>query len=392
MDSELTNALNRILKWIEQHKPWYVEYLQPGLSRAEIEEIVCDLPIQLSSEICELYQWRNGAKKGDLGQETAWLFENWTFKPLREVVTQYQQYLSEKRNWKIHQINTIPYFKNFKILSVFYNGGKGQTGSLWVHDNLEFCPVIFEHFEEGDLSIFQKYTSLTSMMLTMAECYETDAYYIDPEVYGGYFISRNSKKAYKIWRKYNSNIIEFALQSLQSAALKGQFFVYFSDDLIEFKDLRAVKPLVQGLQILNCQNADQFDLLEDPFKYFDPKKQIARILGELGDTRAIPALIAVLKDDDCNNWNYMTKVCAAKALGQLGNEQATYPLIDALSNLHSEVRQMVVWALGQIQDKRAAKPLINALQDSDSQVREAAREALAQLVSKFSDLGDIIPF
>ncbi len=64
MTSELTNALDRILKWIEQYKPWYVNYLQPGLSRGEIENLVRDLPIQLPEEVYELYQWRNGASEG----------------------------------------------------------------------------------------------------------------------------------------------------------------------------------------------------------------------------------------------------------------------------------------------------------------------------------------
>lgn len=345
MNSDLTDALNRILSWIEQNKPWYVEYLNPGLSISEIEEIAKDLPCQLPPEVYELYQWRNGARKGDLGQETAWLFENWTFRPLQEILARYQKYLSEKRLWGTHQIKTIPYFKNFKRLGIFYNAGQGKTGSIWIHNNLEFCPVIFEYCEEGDLSILQKYTSLTSMMLTMAECYETGAYYIEPEMYGGYFISRNPEKAHQVWRKYNSNIIEFALQSLQPTALCGQFFIYFSDDLIEFKDSRAVEPLVQGLQILNYQNAER-NQLEDPFNYSDPKRQVARILGELGDSRAIPALIAVLKDDYCNNWNYMTKVYAAKALGQLRDERATYPLIDALTDSESEVRRTAAWALG----------------------------------------------
>lgn len=387
MTSDLANALDRILRWIEQHKPSYVTHLQPGLSLAEIEEIVGNLSIQLPLEFCQLYQWRNGAREGDLGRETAWLFENWTFLPLQEAVARHQKSRSEahlliekqKHRWRNRRIKSIPYFRNFKCFEIFYNAGQYQTGSIWIHNNLEFCPVIFEFFEEGDLSILQKYTSLTSMMLTMAECYETGAYYMEPELYGGYFITNNLEKSRQIWHKYNSNIIEFALKALQPDALCGQFFRYFSDDLIEFKDLRAVEPLVQGLQILNNKNADPFDQLEDPFNYFDPKMEIARILGELGDTTAVPTLIAVLKDDYCNNWNYMTRVCAAKALGQLKDEQATYPLIDVLENNESEVRRMAAWALGEIKDPRAIEPLLRLMGDEDTIVLEAAQEALSKL-------------
>ncbi|MBW4598631.1 MAG: hypothetical protein KME29_03220 [Calothrix sp. FI2-JRJ7] len=69
--TELINALERILKWTKQHRPRYVDYLQPGLSRGEIEDLVKDLPFQIPLEVYELYQWRNGARDGDLGQETA---------------------------------------------------------------------------------------------------------------------------------------------------------------------------------------------------------------------------------------------------------------------------------------------------------------------------------
>lgn len=65
--------------------------MQPGLSRDEIEDLVKDLPFKIPSEVYELYQWRNGARDGDLGQETAWLFGNLTFKPLEQVIAQYKE-------------------------------------------------------------------------------------------------------------------------------------------------------------------------------------------------------------------------------------------------------------------------------------------------------------
>jgi len=341
MTSDLTSALNRILRWIQQHKPGYVEYLQPGLSIAEIEDLVRELPIQLSPEVYELYQWRNGARKGGWSQETAWLFENWTFKPLQEVVAEYQECLSRESLQKTYRVQPKPYFKIFNGFSIFYNIDPSKTGFIWLNKILNFCPVIFEYFDEGSLSILEKYTSLTSMMLTIAECYETGACYIDSEVYGGYFISRNPDKSHQIWRKYNSQIIDLAIQALQQGALSGLFFIYFSDDLIEFKDSRAVEPLIQALQSPIDQN-------EDPFDYINSTAEITKILGELGASQAVPALIAVLEDDYSYNCYYKTRVYAAKALGQLKDKRATYPLIRTLQDDHSEVRQMAAWALGEL--------------------------------------------
>ncbi len=96
MTSELTNALNRILAWTEKNFPHEVQYLQPGLSKTEIDELAKDIPFPLPPEVYELYQWKNGTRQGDLSQDTAWLFQNWTFRQLQEVAAQYQKYLEEK--------------------------------------------------------------------------------------------------------------------------------------------------------------------------------------------------------------------------------------------------------------------------------------------------------
>lgn len=388
MTSELTNALNRILSWIERHEPSWIEYLYPGLSKDEIDDLVRDLPIQFPPELYELYQWRNGAVEGDEWKGTAWIFHSWTFRPLQEVVAGLRRESSRYQTNNIVSIDIIKfYFEKFNYLNIFYHISWEDNGCVLINNILNFCPIIFQRLEEGELTLLEKYTSLTSMMLTIAECYEAGAYFI------GDYISRNPEKEYQIWRKYNFQIIEFALQAIQQGSLCSRFFIYFSNDLIEFKDPRTVEPLIQGLQLLNHQNVERLNKQNnDPFLYYDPKEEVARILGELGDTRAVPVLIATLKDDCHNNWDYQTKVSAAKALGQLKDEQATYPLIEALQNSEGEVRHMAVWALGEIGDLRAVDSLIDALRDSDYRVKQAANEAWDKLAAKFPELDEEIPF
>lgn len=58
--SNLTEALNRIMSWLEQYQPEYAASFLPGLSRQEIDELVAPLSVLLPEEIYELYQWRNG--------------------------------------------------------------------------------------------------------------------------------------------------------------------------------------------------------------------------------------------------------------------------------------------------------------------------------------------
>ncbi|MEC4894337.1 MAG: hypothetical protein SAL07_02925 [Oscillatoria sp. PMC 1051.18] len=58
--SNLTEALNRIMNWLEEYQPEYAASFLPGLSRSEIDELIQPFNIVIPEEIYELYQWRNG--------------------------------------------------------------------------------------------------------------------------------------------------------------------------------------------------------------------------------------------------------------------------------------------------------------------------------------------
>lgn len=92
--STLTQALNRILKYLEAHKPEAISLLQPGLSQTEIEEIVKDLPIKISQDICDLYTWKNGSEDSPCQENTAYIFNGFSFYPLEEVICLSQSYPS----------------------------------------------------------------------------------------------------------------------------------------------------------------------------------------------------------------------------------------------------------------------------------------------------------
>jgi HEAT repeat protein len=75
-------------------------------------------------------------------------------------------------------------------------------------------------------------------------------------------------------------------------------------------------------------------------------------LGEIGDTRAIPALVAALGDRDIEVAKY-----AARSLVKFGKE-ATAPLLEALQAPSEQTRHYAVRALGEIQDPRSADTLL----------------------------------
>ena len=175
--SELTNALDRILNWFQQNKSSIIESLQPGLSIEEIEEKVKDLPFRLTQEVYELYQWRNG-----MIDDGSCFFSGYRFLPLEEGL-EYSKNVGEYID-SLLPFGWLPLFE--------FNGGyfaiicsEEQTDKSLVLDTFE------------DIDIIQ--SNLTNMILYIAECYETGAYYIGES--GS--LSENEIAAKNILLKYN---------------------------------------------------------------------------------------------------------------------------------------------------------------------------------------------
>jgi len=98
----------------------------------------------------------------------------------------------------------------------------------------------------------------------------------------------------------------------------------------------------------------------------------------------IPA-VADEVDDLILDLKYGTEVVrndAARILGEIGDQRAVDPLIDALEDENEIwiIRELAAMALGEIGDPRAINPLIDALKDEESLVRTAAAEALDMMV------------
>jgi HEAT repeat protein len=131
----------------------------------------------------------------------------------------------------------------------------------------------------------------------------------------------------------------------------------------------------------------------------------ARALGEIGDEQAIEPLIKAL---DAKGYGSNTLANAAAAsLGKIGqaavvplmeefkNEKYNWipiknalvfiggpsvePLTGLLNDSDSELRRRAVLALGEIGDTRATDPLISALNDTDENVRDQTFRALGNM-------------
>ncbi|MCI0487977.1 MAG: HEAT repeat domain-containing protein, partial [Blastocatellia bacterium] len=97
-------------------------------------------------------------------------------------------------------------------------------------------------------------------------------------------------------------------------------------------------------------------------------------LARLGDPRAVPAVVAALKDND-----ERVRAEAAGALGSLADASAINPLIAALKDPAAEVRIQATMSLGRFKAESTVGPLTALLNDRDPRVSLAAAESLARM-------------
>ena len=194
--SQLTEALNRIMNWLEEHQPEYAASFLPGLSRQEIDEVIASsLNLCIPEEIYELYQWRNGRSVEPIIDTDIPTFEIYNFLPLKEAL----------EPDLIDIINLSPFDGGFltekykgKTLFPFLGYLDPVTYAVVVSDKQEKSyPVVSLGNEDEEPCAY--YTSITSMISMCAEAYETGAYYIGNE---GWICVEHSKLT-EILHKYD---------------------------------------------------------------------------------------------------------------------------------------------------------------------------------------------
>jgi HEAT repeat protein len=108
----------------------------------------------------------------------------------------------------------------------------------------------------------------------------------------------------------------------------------------------------------------------------DPSTEVralaARGLGTIGESGAIPALLAAFSDD----WAVADR--AATALVNLG-EASVVPMLGAFADPNSLGRGYAAWVLGRLHAARATELLIEGLRDENQDVRRCCVQALGEL-------------
>lgn len=155
-------------------------------------------------------------------------------------------------------------------------------------------------------------------------------------------------------------------------------------------DAKAVEPLIQILK----DKSEDFDTLKYTSSALanigepavlpligllgnedrDIGERVENTLVEMGKPAVLPLIKAL---EDVNHW---IRYRAVRILGRIGDNRAVDPIIQAL--LHDEssgVRYEAAVALGELGDSRAIGPLTTALNDENESVRQAAARALKKI-------------
>lgn len=159
---------------------------------------------------------------------------------------------------------------------------------------------------------------------------------------------------------FNSFRIKKRVRILQGGGVTARCRA--AQELGEMGDVRAVEALIVALDA----RGEVSEVLE----------AAANALGMLRDVRAVEPLIRQL--GGFRN-GYSECEAAAKALGDIGDVRAVEPLIVALGDGGTKLRSASADALGKLGQTRAIVPLINALARNDDWGCPAAARALAKL-------------
>jgi len=124
----------------------------------------------------------------------------------------------------------------------------------------------------------------------------------------------------------------------------------------------------------------------------EERKQAAELLGQLGDTKALPALIRALDDNDAN-----VHIAAARAVGKIGDLNAIQNLLDAYERRTVQFAEPIFKAIGEILDRtdpddknravfsRVVDMLIEFVQQDDPPVAIVRAKAAAEALGKTRD-------
>ncbi|QGN07498.1 HEAT repeat domain-containing protein [Halorhabdus sp. CBA1104] len=156
----------------------------------------------------------------------------------------------------------------------------------------------------------------------------------------------------------------------------------------DHRDPEDVEPILLAFELLDSEFMEEniLDVFERiaPPEAYEPvqqrasrrDKQAVRVLGKIGDQRAVETLVDFIDGDGDPALQRVT----LQALGEIGSHEATQAVANRLAADTDSVRSAAARALGLLGDTRAIEPLTDVLAEDDAdEVRASAAWALNQI-------------
>ncbi len=372
--SEFTEALNYLIRVLKKKiGDTTFSYLQPGLTYDEIEKLVKNLPIKFPPEFYELYQWKNGYKRKPEALSRKFL----EYFPLEIAV---EKYLAKQKHynpsWMLENDSFSPnwfqlYPEDMELAL--------ETGYLVMDKFYNRASLIYIDIKDGDIR--REYASLTSMMMTEAECYERGI-----NSYKLPLLNENKNyQSYLTWRKYNISLIDMFIRRLSNNfSLKILESFEVNDGMYRYKDLRIVEFLIHLIELKIPENITSEEYIE----YMDGRSLATHYLGEQGYIKAVPTLIDLLQDK-----YESTRLEAVHSLHKLKDERARQPLIKILQDSNKKVRLEAARALADLDAYSKVRETVTIALDEIENIDNAEPQLMPQkhCISTIGSIGPIEP-
>jgi len=166
--------------------------------------------------------------------------------------------------------------------------------------------------------------------------------------------------------------VKFLINALGSL-LKNGYIVYESG----YED-RAIGGLVTAIGVALSQLGE--DAVGDLLGLLDDEilgKEATRVLGKIGDPRAVMPLIEIVQNE--NRYDTDNQRIAILALGDIGDQRAVVPILENARRDSAKDLRVSVRALGKIGDPGAVDFLVEQLGSEEDCVKDESAQALAAI-------------
>jgi HEAT repeat protein len=358
----LAALLDTLTRLHSRLPPW----LAAGIDRAEIDARLDGLSLRLADEVYDYFGWRDGlrtTREADGVRTTRdadyELFPGFTMLSFEEALADYRLLVDAAARFAQAGVPAGSLW-NERWFPLFRDAGGEYHVTLTDARPAHTAPVYMVVREDPEAA-YLAYDSLTSLIQTVADCFDTGAF---RAVEGG-IVEEDRSRAATIVGGHNPErrrqagemaSIEALVRTLRDT--DGDARGRAAQALMTLRDPRAVPLLTEALR-------DD----DEGVRYL-----VARILGELGDPGATDVLIAALDDPDP-----ATVKEVVTALGSLKAQAAVDGLIGALGSRDGGVARAAAWALGELKASTAVTALIEALHDQTGAMRAVAAKALGDI-------------